>query len=89
ESFEMLRANARMASRCFGAKIGKCIYARMASRCFGVKIGTLSEGAVADVVVTNYLPPTPLGGGSMPWHMMFGMGAGCVDSTMAQGKWIM
>ncbi|GIQ93023.1 hypothetical protein KIPB_017180, partial [Kipferlia bialata] len=43
ESFEMLRANARMASRCFGTKIG-----------------TLSEGAVADVVVTNYLPPTPL-----------------------------
>eukprot|EP00704_Kipferlia_bialata_P014732 g14732.t1 len=42
ESFEMLRANARMASRCFGTKIG-----------------TLTEGAVADVVVTNYLPPTP------------------------------
>ena len=52
-------------------------------------VGQLSVGAAADLVVLDYLPPTPLSSGNFPWHLIFGMDGQHVNSTMVAGRWLM
>jgi cytosine/adenosine deaminase-related metal-dependent hydrolase len=52
-------------------------------------VGQLSVGAAADLVVLDYLPPTPLSSGNFPWHLVFGMDGQHVNSTMVAGRWLM
>jgi putative selenium metabolism protein SsnA len=52
-------------------------------------VGELSVGAAADLVLLDYLPPTPLNSGNFPWHLIFGMDAHHVNSTMVAGRWLM
>ena len=52
-------------------------------------VGELSVGAAADIVLLDYLPPTPLSSGNFPWHLIFGMDAHHVNSTMVAGRWLM
>jgi putative selenium metabolism protein SsnA len=52
-------------------------------------VGELSVGAAADIVLLDYLPPTPLSGDNFPWHLIFGMDGHHVNSTMAAGRWLM
>jgi putative selenium metabolism protein SsnA len=52
-------------------------------------VGELSIGAAADIVLLDYLPPTPLTGGNFPWHLIFGMDGQQVNSTMVNGRWLM
>jgi putative selenium metabolism protein SsnA len=63
--------------------------ARLASRHFPMPIGVLEPGAAADLMVLNYDPPTPLTAGNLPWHWMFGMHAGLVQSVMIGGRWVL
>ncbi len=53
------------------------------------RVGELSIGAAADLVLLDYLPPTPLSSGNFPWHLIFGMDGHHVNSTMAAGRWLM
>ena len=53
------------------------------------RVGELSVGAAADLVVLDYLPPTPLTRGNFPWHLIFGMDGQHVNSTMVGGRWLM
>ena len=53
------------------------------------RVGELSVGSAADIVVLDYLPPTPLSGDNFPWHLIFGMDGHHVNSTMAAGRWLM
>src|SRR5215471_11135858 len=53
------------------------------------RVGELSIGAAADIVLLDYLPPTPLTSGNFPWHMIFGMDGYQVNSTMVNGRWLM
>src|SRR6266436_3449880 len=53
------------------------------------RVGELSVGSVADLVLLDYLPPTPLTAGNFPWHLIFGMDAHHVNSTMVAGRWLM
>lgn len=53
------------------------------------RVGELSVGAAADLVLLDYLPPTPLTSGNFPWHLIFGMDAHHVNSTMVAGRWLM
>jgi putative selenium metabolism protein SsnA len=53
------------------------------------RVGELSVGSVADLVLLDYVPPTPLSAGNFPWHLIFGMDAHYVDSTMVAGRWLM
>ncbi len=46
-------------------------------------------GAAADLVLLDYLPPTPLSSGNFPWHLIFGMDGQHVNSTMVAGRWLM
>lgn len=53
------------------------------------RVGELSVGAAADLVLLDYLPPTPLNADNFPWHLIFGMDAHNVHSTMVAGRWLM
>ncbi|MDQ2905866.1 MAG: putative aminohydrolase SsnA [Ktedonobacteraceae bacterium] len=53
------------------------------------RLGELSVGAAADIVLLDYLPPTPLSSGNFPWHLIFGIDAQHVNSTMVAGRWLM
>jgi putative selenium metabolism protein SsnA len=53
------------------------------------RVGELCVGAAADLVLLDYLPPTPLTSGNFPWHLIFGMDANQVNSTMVAGRWLM
>jgi cytosine/adenosine deaminase-related metal-dependent hydrolase len=52
-------------------------------------VGELSVGAAADLVLLDYYPPTPLSSGNFPWHLLFGLDAQHVNSTMVAGRWLM
>ena len=53
------------------------------------RVGELSVGAAADLVLLDYLPPTPLSSENFPWHLIFGMDGQHVNSTMVAGRWLM
>jgi putative selenium metabolism protein SsnA len=53
------------------------------------RVGELSVGAAADLVLLDYYPPTPLSRENFPWHLLFGIDAQHVNSTMVGGRWLM
>ncbi len=53
------------------------------------RVGELSVGSAADLVVLDYVPPTPLSSENFPWHLIFGMDGQQVNSTMVAGRWLM
>jgi cytosine/adenosine deaminase-related metal-dependent hydrolase len=52
-------------------------------------IGSLVPGAVADVILVDYHPFTPLTAGNLPWHILFGFEASMVTTTIVEGKILM
>lgn len=63
--------------------------ARTAGAILGRALGKLAAGAAADVVVTDYVPATPLAAENVAGHLLFAMGAGHVRDVMVGGKWLM
>jgi putative selenium metabolism protein SsnA len=64
--------------------------ARLAETFFpGQRIGALVPGAVADVILVDYHPFTPLTAGNMPWHILFGFEASMVTTTIVAGRVLM
>lgn len=64
--------------------------ARLAEVFFpGQRIGSLEAGAVADLILVDYHPFTPLTTGNLPWHVIFGFESSMVTSTMVNGRWLM
>ena len=61
---------------------------RLASQLFGKSIGSLSKGSVADIIVMDYCPPTPMTAENLTGHFLFGMKSAMVDSVMVEGKWV-
>ncbi len=62
--------------------------ASFASERLGVPLGRLEPGAAADVVLTDYIPHTPLSGDNLAAHMLFGINAACVRSVLVAGAWV-
>jgi putative selenium metabolism protein SsnA len=62
---------------------------QMVSELFGEKFGTLAKGSVADLVVLDYVPPTPLAAENLAGHFLFGMQSSMVESVMIAGKWVL
>ncbi len=63
--------------------------ARRASQALGVILGQLRVGAAADVVVTDYVPSTPLTPENLAGHIIFGMGSRNVRHVMIDGQWVL
>jgi cytosine/adenosine deaminase-related metal-dependent hydrolase len=49
-------------------------------------LGRLEDGAPADVVVLDYLPPTPLEGGNFAGHLLFGLPCAAVRHVLVDGE---
>ena len=63
--------------------------AQIASLFFPDPLGQLSVGALADVVLVDYQPTTPLTAGNFPWHIIFGVDGTGVDTTIVGGRMLM
>jgi putative selenium metabolism protein SsnA len=55
-------------------------------RSFGGRFGSLEQGAVADLVVLDYRPPTPLVAENVAGHLVFGMRTADVDTVIVNGR---
>ena len=64
--------------------------ARLAEVFFpGQTIGKLVPGAVADIILVDYRPFTPLTAGNAPWHILFGFESSMVTTTIVAGRVLM
>ncbi len=63
--------------------------AQMARCFFSPPLGQLVPGASADLIILDYDPPTPLTAANLPWHLIFGVDGGQVNTTMVCGKVLM
>jgi len=63
--------------------------AGIASIFFPRPVGQLSPGALADVILVDYYPTTPLTSGNLPWHVIFGIDGSGVDTTIVGGRVLM
>ncbi|MDL2325225.1 putative aminohydrolase SsnA [Ruminococcaceae bacterium OttesenSCG-928-A16] len=63
--------------------------AAICARYFEKPLGIVQQGALADLIVVDYTPHTPLNQNTIAGHIMFGMMGRAVDSTMINGKYVM
>lgn len=61
----------------------------IAARYFDTPLGILREGAAADVIVTDYIPRTPMDETNLNGHMLFGMNGRSVVTTVCAGRVLM
>jgi len=59
---------------------------RILSERFGAPLGRLEPGSAADLVVTDYRPPTPITDGNFPFHLFFGISAAHVRTVLVRGQ---
>jgi len=55
------------------------------ARSFDTKIGVLEEGAAADIVISDYVPLTPMTADNCDGHILFGMSGRSIVTTMING----
>jgi cytosine/adenosine deaminase-related metal-dependent hydrolase len=60
--------------------------ALIASRLIGDIVGVLAPGALADVVISDYVPATPLSEDNVAGHLLFGIARSRVDTTIVGGR---
>jgi len=53
------------------------------------RLGELAPGAMADIVLIDYKPTTPLTAGNLPWHIIFGYEASAITTTISAGQVLM
>lgn len=63
--------------------------ARIAERILGDEVGVLKKGALADIIIVDYKPLTPMNCNNINGHVMFGMQGAMTDTTMINGKLLM
>jgi cytosine/adenosine deaminase-related metal-dependent hydrolase len=61
----------------------------IASNVFNCGLGEIKIGNCADLIFFNYNPPTPMNVNNIWYHLLFGIGNTCVNSTMVDGKFLM
>jgi putative selenium metabolism protein SsnA len=66
-------------------KHNPAIYERLS----GQKIGRIAENYLADIILLDYYPPTPLTGTNLWGHFLFGIVDAAVNTTIINGKVIM
>jgi len=61
----------------------------IASMYFGRRLGALSVGAAADIIVSDHVPFTPITPDNVLGHVIFGVAAAPVDTTIVAGRVLM
>ena len=61
---------------------------QLISDIFGRQFGTLRKNAPADLIVVDYLPPTPMTPQNFASHLLFGLRSSMVESVMVNGRWV-
>jgi cytosine/adenosine deaminase-related metal-dependent hydrolase len=59
---------------------------RICNRLFAEPRGALAVGQLADVVIHDYVPFTPLNADTFYGHLLFGLGFSRVQTTIARGR---
>jgi cytosine/adenosine deaminase-related metal-dependent hydrolase len=62
---------------------------KIAERIFGVRFGEIREGAVGDIAIFDYDPPTPLDDSNLFGHLVFGISQATADTTIVGGRVLM
>lgn len=60
---------------------------RLAAEVFGTPVGALQPGALADLVVLDYQPTSPLDATTLSAHVRLGLSSRSVESVMVDGLW--
>ncbi len=60
-----------------------------ATRLVGAEVGKLAAGALADLIVLDYDPPTPLLEGNFGGHVIFGLTGWMVETVIIGGRVVM
>lgn len=55
----------------------------------GLQFGEIREGAVGDIAIFDYDPPTPLDDTNLFGHLVFGISQACCDTTIVGGRVLM
>jgi len=63
--------------------------AKIANRFYKRNIGTIAEGNYADIILVDYIPPTPFNESTFLGHFLFGICEATVDTTIINGKILM
>lgn len=63
-------------------KNNPAIYQRLT----GQKVGRVEQGYLADVILVDYAPPTPLNGDTFWGHFLYGIADAPVDTTIINGE---
>ncbi|MDO5564436.1 MAG: putative aminohydrolase SsnA [Eubacteriales bacterium] len=63
--------------------------AKMANRYFKTPLGKIKKGYSGDVIVVNYIPPTPMNKDNISGHLLFGINGAMVNTTICAGKVLM
>ena len=66
-------------------KNNPAIYRRLT----GQPVGRVQEGYLADLILVDYFPPTPLSGDNFWGHFLFGIADAPVDTTIINGEIVM
>lgn len=59
------------------------------SRNFGSSLGRIAPGYKADLVISDYLAPTPVVPENIAGHIAFGLGSSSVESVMVNGRFVL
>jgi putative selenium metabolism protein SsnA len=61
---------------------------RLISEIFGRQFGDFRKDAPADLIVLDYVPPTPMTEENLSSHLLFGLRSSMVESVMVNGRWL-
>ena len=63
--------------------------AEISKRQFGTRLGEIAPSRPADLVLIDYLPPTPINESNFLGHLIFGLVDATVDTTVCKGQVLM
>lgn len=62
---------------------------KITERFINGKVGILKEGTLADIIIVDYNPSTPINENNINSHLLFGINGRFVDTTVINGKVVM
>jgi putative selenium metabolism protein SsnA len=61
----------------------------IAKKLWGMEIGRIETGARADLILVDYYPPTPIHGGNLFGHLLFGIANAPIDLLIVNGRTVL